>query len=152
MENDPRQDYEYSYFCMHMNAVKVPKQILARQHEIVAEFIREVNKHVEDIAAGRATEMLEIRDFAQLMHIHPTHLSNTIKLTTGQAPCFFFEEKIMEVSRRLLSASNEPIANIAMQLTYDPSNFTKFFKRFQGVTPKQYREQLYREKTEVVTI
>src|SRR5687768_3290010 len=84
--NDPYQDFEYSYFYPHMEAVKVPKQILARQHEIVAEFIREVNQHVEDIAAGRATEMLEIRDFARLMHIHPTHLSNTIKLTTGQAP------------------------------------------------------------------
>jgi AraC-like DNA-binding protein len=34
-------------------------------------------------------------------------------------------------------------------LTFDPSNFTKFFKNYEGITPKQFRElQL---KTELLT-
>jgi AraC family transcriptional regulator of adaptative response / methylphosphotriester-DNA alkyltransferase methyltransferase len=134
----------------------IPQKILARQHEITADYKRLVAAHVADIAAGRATEMLEIRDFASQLCIHPTHLSNTLKLTTGQPPCFFFEAEILAVAQGLLRDTTRPAADIAVSLTYDPSNFTKFFKRFVGLTPKQYREQVWAarraENAEVVTI
>ena len=47
------------------------------------------------------------------------------------------------MARELLRDPSRSVAAIAAQLTYDPSNFTKFFKRFQGCTPKQYREQVW---------
>jgi AraC-like DNA-binding protein len=100
--------------------------------------------------------MFEIKDFADALHIHPTHLSNTIKLTTGRAPCFFVEDKIMRMAKEMLADDSLPVAEIASRLTFDPSNFTKFFKRFAGMTPKSYREQIllekFRPKTETVTI
>jgi AraC-like DNA-binding protein len=133
----------------------VPRKILARQYEIKEAFLKAIDAHLLDIVAGRATEMFEIRDLANVMHIHPTHLSNTIKLATGKSPCFFFEEKILAIAKSMLEENTSSIASIATLLTYDPSNFTKFFKHFTGQTPKQYREQflLQRyEKTETVTI
>lgn len=139
-----------------MATTTIPKKILARQYEITAHYKRLVAAHVADVAAGRATEMLEIRDFASQLCIHPTHLSNTLKLTTGQPPCFFFEAEILAVAQALLRDTTRPVADIAARLTYDPSNFTKFFKRFAGLTPKQYREQVWAtrrvESAEVVTI
>jgi AraC family transcriptional regulator of adaptative response / methylphosphotriester-DNA alkyltransferase methyltransferase len=139
-----------------MAMTPLPKKLLARQHEITANYKRLVASHVADVAAGRATEMLEIRDFASQLCIHPTHLSNTLKLTTGQPPCFFFEAEILAVAQGLLRDTTRPVADIAASLTYDPSNFTKFFKRFAGTTPKQYREQVWAtrraENTEAVTI
>jgi len=139
-----------------MATTPIPQKILARQHEITADYKRLLAMHVADIAAGRATEMLEIRDFASQLCIHPTHLSNTIKLTTGQPPCFFFEAEILAVAKGLLCDTTRPVADIAASLTYDPSNFTKFFKRFAGTTPKQYREQEWAirrvEKSEAATI
>jgi len=121
----------------------IPKKIFARQHEITADFLKEIDKHLDDIMANRTMDMMEIRDIADILHIHPTHLSNTIKLTTGQAPCYFFEEKIMRIAKEMLKDTSIPIARIASQLTFDPSNFTKFFKRFEGITPKQYREEMF---------
>jgi len=139
-----------------MPTTPIPQKILARQHEITADYKRLVASHVADIAAGRATEMFEIRDFASQLCIHATHLSNTIKLTTGQSPCFFFEAEILAVAQGLLRDTTRPVADIAASLTYDPSNFTKFFKRFAGTTPKQYREQVWAarraETSELVTI
>ncbi|MFD2569503.1 helix-turn-helix domain-containing protein [Spirosoma soli] len=138
-----------------MATYKLPQKIAARQHEITAEFLAIIDRHLDDLLAGRVTDMYEIRDIAGEMNIHPTHLSNTIKLTTGKAPCFFFEEKILGIARTLLRDTQQPIAEIAATLTYDPSNFTKFFKRFQGVTPKQFREEVWqkaREKSELLTI
>ena len=120
----------------------IPKKILARQHEIFADYLRELDKHLDDVMQERVTNMFEIRDFASILHIHPTHLTNTIKLTSGKPPCFFFEEKIMAIAKNMLQ-HNVPIKEVAFKLTFDASNFTKFFKRFEGITPKQYREQVY---------
>lgn len=148
--------FSFVFLLELIDMSKVPQKILARQHEITADFLKELDKHLADILDERTIEMLEIRDIADLMHIHPTHLSNTIKLTTGKAPCFFFEEKIMKIAKELLKDSSIPIAQIAFKLTFDPSNFTKFFKRFEGVTPKQYRENVLAAKfdhqSEMLTI
>ena len=138
-----------------MPASLVPKKVLARQHEITAEFTRLVHAHVDDLAAGRATEALEIRDFASQLCIHPTHLSNTLKLTTGEAPCAIYERKLVAAAKELLLNAQSSISEVAGRLTYDPSNFTKFFKRFVGVTPREFREQAWAarraENSEVLT-
>ena len=127
----------------------LPKKILARQHEIYADYLRAVDQHLADLVAGRATEMFEIRDLAGVMCIHPTHLSNTIKLVTGNSPCHDFQQRILAVAQQLLRDTDQPVAAVAATLTYDPANFTKFFKRFGGCTPKQYREQVRAEQREL---
>lgn len=135
--------------------MKIPQKFFARQHEIAADYLKELDKHLDDIVSGRTTVMFEVRDFADLIHVHPTHLSNTIKSATGHSPCFFFEERLMEISKSMLQNVSMPIAEIARTLTYDPSNFTKFFKHFAGQTPKQYREAYFlslSKNAEVITI
>lgn len=135
--------------------MKIPQKFFARQHEIAADYLIELDKHLEDIVSGSATEMFEVRDFAEILHVHPTHFSNTIKSATGHSPCFFFEERLMEISKSMLQNVSTPISEIARILTYDPSNFTKFFKHFSGQTPKQYREAYFQslaEKKEIITI
>jgi AraC family transcriptional regulator of adaptative response / methylphosphotriester-DNA alkyltransferase methyltransferase len=137
--------------------VKLPKKIMLRQREITADYLMAVDKHLEDILANRVMDMYEIRDFADDMHIDARHLSNTIKLVTGQSPCYFYEEKIMDIARKQLRETNVPVSEIAIRLTYDPSNFVKFFKRFEGTTPKKYREKMQSavadiEETETLTI
>ena len=118
----------------------IPKKILARQNEITADYLVIVQQHMADFLSGKVAELYEIRDFAAKMFIHPTHLSNTIKLTTGKSPCYFFEELIVSVAKEKLEENKMSITEIAHFLTFDPSNFTKFFKRFVHQTPKQYRE------------
>ncbi|WDF56475.1 helix-turn-helix domain-containing protein [Mucilaginibacter sp. KACC 22063] len=126
---------------METLAAKLPKKIFSRAHEITADYLKAVDKHLDDVANGSVTEMFEIRDFAELLHIHPTHLSNTIKLITGKHPCYYIESRLMDIVKDKLLNTNLSIAEIARQLTYDPSNFTKFFKHFEGITPNQYRQQ-----------
>jgi AraC-like DNA-binding protein len=131
----------------------LPKKILARQHEIYTDYLREIDRHLADLVAGRATEMFEIRDFASVLCIHPTHLSNTIKLATGHSPCHDYQLRILAVAQQLLRDTDQPVAAIAATLTYDPANFTKFFKRFANAsTPKQYREQVRAEQREAAEV
>jgi len=122
--------------------MNLPKKILSRQAEITREYLAEVDKHLADILSGKADKMYHIKDFAAILFIHPVHLSNTIKLTTGHSPCYFFEDKLMAEARKMLREEPFTIAEIAERLTFDTSNFTKFFKRFEGMTPSAYRQQV----------
>lgn len=114
-----------------------------RQQEIVDQYLATLDQHILELCTGQSDQAMEIRDFAQLLHLHPNHLSNTIKEVTGQSSCSFYEERLLAASKALLQDRSKSIGQVAVQLTYDPSNFTKFFKQYTGMTPKQYREQLF---------
>jgi AraC-like DNA-binding protein len=115
--------------------------ISARKKEIVRQYLAELDKHVAELKEGKAEIVFEIRTFAGILHIHPSHLSNTIKEVTGRSSCDHFEDRLLAISKELLVTTNLSVAQIARQLTYDPSNFTKFFKHFTGTTPKKYRDE-----------
>ncbi len=117
------------------------KIISYRKQEIVQQYLAELSKYILDLKESKTDEILEVRDFASMLHIHPVHLSHTIKEVTGRSTCDLFEERLVNVSKELLLDKKLSIAQIAMRLTYDPSNFTKFFKKFTGMTPKKFREQ-----------
>jgi len=112
----------------------------ARKKEIVKQYITELDKHIDELRAGNVEDMYEIRDFANMLHLHPVHLSNTIKEVTGKSTCDLFEERLVNLAKELLTTTSMPVAQIARQMTYDPSNFTKFFKHFTGTTPKKFRD------------
>jgi AraC-like DNA-binding protein len=112
----------------------------SRQHEIVTQYLHQLDKHLADLKQGKAESTFEIKDLASLLFIHPTHLSNTIHQVLGKSPCDIYEERLIEIAKDLLLSSNQPIAQIAHTLTFDPSNFTKFFKSHVGTTPKKFRE------------
>ena len=112
---------------------------MTRPKEIVEKYLTELDKHIAELKQGKAVTTFEIKDLAELLFIHPTHLSNTIQQELGQSPCDIYEQKLMNVAKELILESNDPISKIAQTLTFDPSNFTKFFKRFENMTPKQFR-------------
>ena len=113
-----------------------------RQKEILQQYITALDKHMLELKAGEVEVMFEIRDFANLLHIHPVHLSNTVKEVTGKSACDLFEERLVELSKEMIATLPLSIGEIARQLTYDPSNFVKFFKKYTGMTPKKYRDSL----------
>ena len=113
-----------------------------RAEQLTEQYIQCIDRHLDDLVHGREADMFEIENFAELLFVHPTHLSNTIKEVTGISACGIYQMKIMEVAVKLLSDRYRPIHDIALSLTYDPSQFTKWFKRFQGMTPKQFRKKL----------
>lgn len=113
---------------------------LRRPSSIVSGYFKLLDKHMKDLETGNADRTLDINDFARLLFIHPTHLSNTINQVLKKSPCDIYEEKLLSLAKRMILSSDLPIAEIARRLTYDPSNFGKFFKRYVGITPIQFRQ------------
>ena len=112
---------------------------ITRPEQLKDEYVRLIDQHLNDLVEHRAVKMHEIEDFAALLFIHPIHLSNTIKEFTGVSACGIYQTQIMDVAKGLLRNSNLTIRQIALTLTFEPSQFTKWFKKYAGTTPKQYR-------------
>ncbi|WP_461788854.1 helix-turn-helix domain-containing protein [Pedobacter sp.] len=120
----------------------IPNKIISRKDEITKDFFALLQRHMDDILAGHTDKMYHIKDFAAELFIHPGHFSNTIKLTTGFSPCHFLEQRTLDEAKKMLLLGDMPINEISYKLTFnDPTNFTKFFKSFEGLTPKQFRKQ-----------
>ena len=113
-----------------------------RPEEITTNFLSELDKHITDIVSGKTDVFFEIHDFASLLCIHPVHLSNTVKLVTGKAPCDHCEGKLALVAKMLLEEGGMTITQIAYRLTYDPPSFTRFFKKYVGETPSSYQKRV----------
>ena len=111
-----------------------------RPQQLTEAFTLMVDQHLDDLIHHRATEMLEIEQFAGMLHVHPIHLSNTIKEATGVSPCGIYQARIVKIARQLLVDPAYAIRDIALTLDFEPSQFTKWFRRFNGVSPKEYRK------------
>ncbi len=118
----------------------IPKVYVSRQAEIAARFKQVLDSHMDDFLAGRVERMHELKEIADIICLHPGHLSKIIKLATGHHACYFYEQRILLEAKKLLTDPTVPIGAIARKLDYDVSNFTKFFKRFTGLTPSSYRK------------
>lgn len=113
-----------------------------RPEEIKALFFETLDNHLANIIAGKTDVYLEIQEMADILHIHPTHLSNTIKETTGKSPCLICHERTIVVAKKLLALPNSTISSVAFKLTFEPTHFTKYFKKHTGLTPSQFKKTL----------
>ena len=113
----------------------MPATLIAspRQKEIYEQYLQQLDAHMQELKEGKAERVLEIRELAALLHVHPVHLSNTIKEVSGKSTCSFYEERLLELAKELL-LTNKTIAQVAAQLTYDPSNFLYYFFCFILIT------------------
>ena len=119
---------------------KIPDVYISRKAEILAQFKQVLESHMDDFMTGRIDKMYELKEIADIIGLHPVHLSKVIKLETGHHACYFYEQRILLEAKKLLADTALPIGTIAHKLDYDVSNFTKFFKRFMGLTPSSYRK------------
>jgi AraC-like DNA-binding protein len=119
---------------------------MKKQTSLTDRFRRMVDREINALRKGQVEVLPGIAHFADRLHVSPGHLSNTVKRTTGRSPCDFYEDGLVEFAKDLLVDERQSIGAVAHALTMDPSNFTKFFKRFVGVTPSEYRKQQHRIK------
>lgn len=130
----------------------VSENISFRKKEIADKFLIELDNYLADLKSGKIEHTQGTKRFAELLFINPNHLSDTIKNVLGKSPCSIYEEKLIAICKELIINSDKSIKDIAYTFDYEPSNFTKFFKRLTGFTPRQYREQHFKQKTEKPTI
>lgn len=113
-----------------------------RSEEITQNYFQFLDKHIDDVVSGKATDFMEINQIASELFISHKHLTDTIQQETGHHPCHFYDLKIIDHAKKMLEETALPVSEIAKTLTYDPSNFSKFFKKFTGQAPGTFRKNI----------
>jgi AraC family transcriptional regulator, regulatory protein of adaptative response / methylphosphotriester-DNA alkyltransferase methyltransferase len=125
----------------------MPATVSPRKDVLARDYIAKLNEHLRMLKDGKTDHALEIRDMARMLFVHPVYLSNSVKEVTGKSTCDWYEEGLVRIAKELLLTTSASIGSIATRLTYDPSNFTKFFKQYTGMTPMQFRKANLLQKT-----
>lgn len=109
-------------------------------------FVQNANKNSEVIknAIQYITQNyntpLTLEATAKQVHLNPSYFSTLFKQSCGSSFKEYLNYIRIEESKNLLTNTNYSIIDIAIAVGFEnQSYFTKVFKKFTGLTPKQYR-------------
>ncbi|MBR2562605.1 MAG: helix-turn-helix transcriptional regulator, partial [Eubacterium sp.] len=72
--------------------------------------------------------------------LNPSYLSTLFKQVTGQTFKEYLNHVRIQEAQRLLTHTDYPIMEISIACGFsDQSYFTKVFRKYTGLTPRQYR-------------
>jgi AraC family transcriptional activator of pobA len=82
----------------------------------------------------------KVSDYADMLHVSADHLNRSLRKNGGRTAGELIEEMLLREAKARLRHGDESMSEIAYALRFtDPSHFNKFFKKFVGATPSQYR-------------
>lgn len=105
------------------------------------DVIKRVQKHIDN-NIGNADEITLVR-LAELVHFNQSYLSRLFKQVSGTTLSDYISESRMRRAKELLETNEVKIQEIADMLGFSsPTNFARFFRKYGGVTPLEYRESV----------
>lgn len=121
---------------------------LARIADVAAESVNRSGRGGRHFR--RFLELLEehhkskwpVARYANSLGITPPHLNAICKKYDGRSAKQVIHDRLLLAARRGLAYTDVSIAGVARSLGFaDPSYFTRYFTRFEGVTPSTFRRQ-----------
>lgn len=101
-------------------------------------------KYVLDYLAVHLSAELRIRDIADALQIPVHQLSRSFARDTGYRLKEYMEQMLLKKARHLLLHTDLPVSEISEQLGFaDPFYFSRFFKKYEQVSPRAYRKQMF---------
>lgn len=129
------------------------EQISLFQNKLVKGYCRLVKKYnlknysqpIQKIITYISTDLtadLSLKSLANQVNVNPSYLSTLFKKEVGLTLTEYVNRSRIELSKRLLTGTDQPIKSIATQAGIpDIQYFTRMFKRITGISPKVYRMQ-----------
>ncbi len=106
---------------------------LKRYQEITANF--------EELILVETSKYKTIAEYAGELNVTPIYLSECVKKATGQTAKKILSNYMTLRAKALLQQTTDSVAEIAYQMGFDePTNFIKFFKNNEGITPAAFRK------------
>jgi AraC-like DNA-binding protein len=83
------------------------------------------------------------KDYAERLFVTPNHLNAICNSVLGMSAGEVIRNRIILEAKRLLTNQGSTISGIAYELNFaDNSYFTKFYKKYTGQTPEEFRKGL----------
>lgn len=123
------------------------------EYEMLYHFIKTVKDKGAGINYSRTVRMaisyiyenilqeLSLNIIAQHVFVHPSYLSSQFKKEVGISITNFINKKRIEESKYFLIHTDTSISDIALLFKFcNQSYYTSLFKKYNGMTPKEFRE------------
>ena len=124
---------------------------LNNEKQIVVKNNRRFNKMLEDlIFTSNMVDFISVKQVADAFSYNPRYLSYLFKRYLGTSVNKFLIDAKIDKSKRMLLDTKKEIKEIANNLGYRSDYFVKFFKKYTGITPTQYRNGLTAKTQEFV--
>lgn len=99
-------------------------------------------KNFHIMLSTSAFEHREVEYFANQFKMSSKRFAQKIKKITGSTPSDLITSAVIRNAKRLLSSTELSSGDIAAKLNFaTPSFFCRYFRRYTGVTPSQWRTQ-----------
>lgn len=100
----------------------------------------EITKKAIRFISQNFSHNLTLDMVAEHVHLNPAYFSTLFKQSTGSSFKEYLNMVRIEESKRLLANTDYSIIDISLAAGFeDQSYFSKVFKKYTGLTPKQYR-------------
>lgn len=114
---------------------------LVKNHSI-SKYSPAVQKTIITVDADLTAD-LSLKAMSKLNNVSAGYLSSLFKKETGQTLTEFVNRRRIKMAKKLLKTTNLQIQTIAQHCgILDLQYFTKLFKKYEGITPKEYRASL----------
>jgi AraC family transcriptional activator of pobA len=99
-------------------------------------------KKFKQLIEEQYKENLSVKDYAEMLSITPNHLNETVKSIMGRTASDLIDEKMIIEIKKLLLHTDLTVSEVAYELNFsDQSYFSKFFKKYTGVSPSEFRNE-----------
>ena len=101
-----------------------------------------VQKVIIHIDSGLATD-LSLKSLAERMNVNASYLSTLFKKETGATVTDYVNQRRVKQAQQLLGSTKLQIQTVAQHCGIaDVNYFSKIFKKYVGMTPKEYRRSV----------
>ncbi len=117
----------------------VERSHIPKDTKITEQLLEMIHANIE---SGLTLELC-----AEKLHYHPSHLKRVFRRDMGVNFSDYVSHHRLQVAKQWLTESHMKVTEIADRLQYNNTqNFIRYFRKLEGMTPGQYREQF--RKTE----
>jgi AraC-like DNA-binding protein len=86
----------------------------------------------------------KVNEFAELLNTTPQNLNIICRKHAGKSASEIITNQLLLEAKRYILHTDNTINEVAEILSFtDPSNFVKFFKRYEKITPIQFRNKYF---------
>jgi AraC family transcriptional activator of pobA len=121
--------------------ILVNRNIISTENQSTNKSNYIVLRNFEKLIEQHFTKLRMPKDYAQLLFVTPNHLNALCNQLTGKPAGDLIRNRILLEAKRLLVNSHQNINEIAWELNFqDNSYFSKFFKKYEGISPEEFRK------------
>lgn len=112
---------------------KRQKSIPQQKQLVLRNFQQLIDKHFRTIRLPK--------EYAELLYVTPNHLNALCQDLLGKTAGDLIRDRVLLEAKRLLTNAGMTITEIAYELNFqDNSYFNRFFKKYEGLTPDDFRK------------